>query len=306
MGSTLTLAENGLEASKGAARDSEPKRLRIPFFQLAAMSLAILFYGVAAVLGILLGSVLPSLGSAAANIIAKDAILLGLVIAVYKLLIVRLGDPPLDDLKRMRSLADLGKGVLTGLVIFSLIVAIAFALGIYKVVGRGDSSGMLVAIVSVVLVPAFTEELLFRGILFRWIEEFAGSWAALCVTSALFGLAHIFNPGATWFSSFAIAVEAGLLLGGVYMLTRSLWMPIGLHAAWNFAEGPIFGVPVSGGPAAGVVRASITGPPLLSGGSFGLEGSLVAVVVATTAGALFIALAIRRGELVRVPFRKPL
>ena len=94
--------------------------------------------------------------------------------------------------------------------------------------------------------PGFTEELLFRGILFRWIEEFGGSWAALAVTSALFGLAHIFNPGATWFSSFAIAVEAGVLLGGAYMLTRNLWLAMGLHAGWNFTQGEIFDVPVSG------------------------------------------------------------
>jgi hypothetical protein len=65
-------------------------------------------------------------------------------------------------------------------------------------------------LISTAIMPGFMEELLFRGILFRWIEEFAGSWVALLVTSALFG-AHILNPGATWFSSFAIAVEAGLL-----------------------------------------------------------------------------------------------
>ena len=144
--------------------------------------------------------------------------------------------------------------------------------------------------------PGFTEELLFRGILFRWIEEFAGSWAALVVTSALFGLAHILNPGATWFSSFAIAVEAGLLLGAVYMLTRSLWMPIGLHAAWNFAEGPIFGVPVSGSPADGALRASIAGPPILSGGPFGLEGSVIAVLSQRLAGLGFLCLALKRGR----------
>ena len=111
------------------------------------------------------------------------------------------------------------------------------------------------------------EELLFRGILFRWIEEFAGSWAALVMTSALFGLAHIFNPNATWFSSFAIAVEAGVVLGGAYMLTRSLWLPIGLHAAWNFTQGEVFDVPVSGSAVHGLVQARLSGPPLLSGGS---------------------------------------
>lgn len=293
-----------MKSIKGASRAIEPEWLGFTTFPLVAMTAAILLYAAAAALGIVIGSLLPSLGSAAANGIAKDALVLVLLVLVYKLLIVRLGEQQRDDLEAAGSLSGLGKGVLAGLVIFCAIVGIAFTLGIYKVAGRGDSSGIPAALVSVALLPAFSEEMLFRGILFRWIEEFAGSWVTLGVTSALFGLAHILNPGATWFSSFAIAVEAGLLLGAVYMLTRSLWMPIGLHAAWNFAEGPIFGVPVSGGPATGAIRASISGPWLLSGGSFGLEGSVIAVAVATTAGALFLALAIRQGELIGFSHRK--
>lgn len=284
-----------MEANKEAPRASLPEWRRIATFPLVAMGVAILLYLAAVAFGILLGSFVP--GSPAGSI-AREGIVLGLVIATYKLLIVRLGESPRDDLEGTDSLPALGKGVLAGLVIFTVVVGIAFALGIYKIVGAGDFSGMLAALFGVAIVPAFTEELLFRGILFRWIEEFAGSWAALGLTSALFGLAHILNPGATWFSSFAIAVEAGLLLGAVYMLTRSLWMPIGLHAAWNFAEGPVFGVPVSGGPASGAIRASITGPQLLSGGPFGLEGSVIAVAVATAAGVWFLRLAIKRGELV--------
>jgi hypothetical protein len=143
------------------------------------------------------------------------------------------------------------------------------------------------------------EEMLFRGILFRWIEEFAGSWAALFVTSALFGIAHIYNPNATWFSSFAIAVEAGVLLGGAYMLTRSLWMPIGLHAAWNFTQGFVFDVPVSGVDSQGIVEARLSGPEILSGGQFGLEASILALLVATAAGIALVLRAIKQGQLVR-------
>jgi len=147
--------------------------------------------------------------------------------------------------------------------------------------------------------PAFMEELLFRGILFRWLEAFGGSWFALALTSALFGLGHIMNPNATAFSSFAIAVEAGILLGGAYMLTRSLWMPMGLHAAWNFTQGEIFDVPVSGTDVHGLVTAQMSGPELLSGGMFGLEASVLALVPATVVGVWLVVRAIRRGELVR-------
>jgi hypothetical protein len=296
LGTITTDPEYRLEANEEAPRASLQEWSSIASFPLVDMAAAILLYFTSAAFGILLGSLVP--GSPAGSI-AKDAIVLGLMIATYKLLIVRLGEIPRDDLEVTDSLPGLGKGVLAGLVIFTVVVGIAFALGVYKIVGGGNFSGMLAALVGVAMVPAFTEELLFRGILFRWIEEFAGSWVALGLTSALFGLAHILNPGATWFSSLAIAVEAGLLLGAVYMLTRSLWMPIGLHAAWNFVEGPVFGVPVSGGPASGAIRASITGPQLLSGGPFGLEGSVIAVVVATSAGVWFLRLAIKRGELVR-------
>ena len=76
----------------------------------------------------------------------------------------------------------------------------------------------------------------------------AGSFSYLLWT-ALFGALHIMNPGATWFSSVAIAVEAGILLGAAYMLTRQLWLSIGIHAAWNFTQGWVFSVPVSGGEA---------------------------------------------------------
>ena len=286
-----------MQTNRGTPPTVRSEWHRIAIFPLVTMGAAILLYLGAAALGIVLGSLLPFPGSRVTGI-AKDAIVLVLVIAAYKFLIVRLGERPRDDLRLTGSLPELGKGILTGLLIFTAIVGIAFGLGVYTIVGEGNSSRMVGALVSVALLPAFTEELLFRGILFRWIEEFAGSWAALGVTSALFGLAHILNPGATWFSSFAIALEAGLLLGAVYMLTRSLWMPIGLHASWNFAEGPIFGVPVSGAHADGALRAAIAGPPILSGGPFGLEASVIAVAVATTAGLGFLCLAVKRGELV--------
>jgi hypothetical protein len=116
----------------------------------------------------------------------------------------------------------------------------------------------------------------------------------------LFGAAHLFNPGATWFSSFAIAVEAGILLGAVYMLTRHLWAAMGLHAAWNFTQGWIFGLPVSGGRGGtGLFNGELTGSEWLTGGAFGLEASVAAVAVATTAGVAILAVAIRQGRLVQ-------
>ena len=89
------------------------------------------------------------------------------------------------------------------------------------------------------------------------------------------------------------------MLGAAYMLTRSLWLPMGLHAAWNFAQGEIYDIPVSGTTVHGLVEARLSGPPLLTGGGFGLEASLIAIVIATAFGLWLLWLAIRKGELVQ-------
>ena len=226
-------------------------------------------------------------------------IMLAFVLAMYKLAIARLGERPHDDLPGRAALPELGRESRRVHPCFAWSPRSPRWRGRTGSSGRAEAPDLLVPLISTAIMPAFTEELLFRGILFRWIEEFGGSWVALIVTSVLFGLAHSQNPNATWFSSLAIGVEAGLMLGGAYMLTRSLWMPMGLHAAWNFTQGPILGVPVSGLPEHGLVTARLSGPAILSGGAFGLEASVIALVVAGGAGGWFVWLAVKRGGVVR-------
>jgi membrane protease YdiL (CAAX protease family) len=244
------------------------------------------------------GQALPPLAPDA-KLVANGVITLVLVLLVYKLVIVRLGEQPRDDLRLANSVRDLGLGVALGAILFSLVVGTAALFDVYNIVGEGGAAQLVKILVAVTILPAVIEELLFRGILFRWLEEFGGSWFALAATSALFGAAHIMNPHASALSSFAIALEAGLLLGGAYMLTRSLWMPIGLHAAWNFTQGFIWDVPVSGIDQEGLVEARLSGPELLSGGAFGLEASIIAMVMATATGIWLVWRAVRRGELMQ-------
>lgn len=285
------------ELEAGAAVN-RPLWRRIVDFPLVAMLIAIALFVLATALGSTIGSQLPIMQKDWSTVV-HAAINIALAFAIYKLAIARLGERKHDDLPARGAIGNTALGLLAGVVIFSAVVGVAALTDVYNIRGYGGTSELLNDLISLAIVPGFMEELLFRGILFRWIEEFAGSWAALVVTSALFGLAHILNPNATWFSSFAIAMEAGLLLGGAYMLTRSLWMPIGLHAAWNFTQGFIFDVPVSGLDQKGLVDATLTGPEILSGGTFGLEASLIAVVIATAAGLWFIVSAVRGGELMR-------
>lgn len=218
------------------------------------------------------------------------------LIAAQKLVLRRLGDRKHDDLPLAGAARGLALGTVGAFLLFSLIVGVAALLGSYFIVGWGGMTNWLMLLFTAGISAGFVEEFIFRGILFRWIEEFGGSWAALIITSGLFGLAHILNDNATWFSSFAIAIEAGLMLGGAYMLTRSLWVPIGIHFGWNMTQGLIWDVPVSGNAVDGVVDARLVGDTLISGGGFGLEASVIAVVVAGAAGVWLIKRAADKGE----------
>ncbi|WP_028969257.1 CPBP family intramembrane glutamic endopeptidase [Sphingomonas sp. URHD0057] len=222
-----------------------------------------------------------------------------ILVLLYVFVIAKLGRHPRNDLRDPKAVQRGVAGLAAGGLLFSVVVAVAAALGVYRIVGPGDTSGMVAALLGSALFPALSEEMLFRGVLFRWLEEFGGSWLALFLTSAFFGASHLLNPNASSIAAIGIAVEAGVMLGAAYMLTRSLWLPMGIHAAWNFTQGEIYDIPVSGMPVHGVVDARLCCNPLLTGNGFGLEASLIAMVIATLFGLWLLWLAIRRGELKR-------
>ena len=287
-----------MQESEAEATDKRAGWRKVADFPLVALIIAIAVFALAAGGAIILAGALPPMDPLIALVI-RSVVAVALAVLAYKLVIAHLGEVHRDELRLSGSLKETGLGVALGVGLFAAVVALAAVLDVYNITGAGSLRQLPDILLAAVIVPAVMEEILFRGILFRWIEEFAGSWAALFVTSALFGIAHIYNPNATWFSSFAIAVEAGVLLGGAYMLTRSLWMPIGLHAAWNFTQGFIFDVPVSGVDSQGIVEARLSGPEILSGGQFGLEASLLALLVATAAGIYLVRRAIQAGQLVK-------
>ena len=91
---------------------------------------------------------------------------------------------------------------------------------------------------------------------------------------------HIANDNATWWSSLAIAIEAGLLLGAVYKWAGNLWVPIGIHWSWNYTQGNIFGLAVSGGNTnESILATTVNGPEIITGGAFGPEASIITVIL---------------------------
>ena len=272
---------------------------RIVDFPLVAMLIAIAASVITLIVAALLAQFFLPRISGFTSEMRFDLVGAPLLIVLYKLVIVRLGEHPRDDLRVTGAIRPLILGLGGGFVIFASVVGAAAAMGVYHLVGEGDVSGLLPALVGPTIFAAISEEMLFRGVIFRWVEEFGGSWIGLGVSSLAFGFAHYFNPGSSALACLLIAIEAGILLAGAYMLTRSLWAPMGIHAAWNFTQGEIFGIPVSGTSVHGLLRARLTGSPTMTGNGFGLEASPIAMVVATAAGVWLVVLAVRRGELVQ-------
>ncbi len=180
------------------------------------------------------------------------------------------------------ALAELAIGLLVGAVMMTVVVGLLVGFGLYDVTGPRASSAW--GMISVAIFSGSMEELVFRAIILRLLMRAFGAWWALAISAALFGLMHLGNDNATLTAAFAITIEAGLMLAAFYMLTGRLWMSVGVHAAWNFAQGWIWGARVSGievkeslylsGPKAGA-------PEWLSGGAFGPEASVPAMVVGT-------------------------
>jgi CAAX protease family protein len=207
---------------------------------------------------------------------------------------------PADELGPRRALAELGWGAALGLVLIAAIIGTLWAVGDYQVKSINDWTAPA-GVLAPAILSGYTEEIVARGILFRITEEALGTWLALALSAALFGFAHAGNPGATFASSAMIGLEAGVLLGIGFVLTRRLWFAIGLHAAWNFSEGGLFGVPVSGYQLEGLLRGELSGSPALTGGGFGPEASVVALAACGSTAIVLAVIAARRGHLKR-PF----
>jgi membrane protease YdiL (CAAX protease family) len=189
-------------------------------------------------------------------------------------------------------------GVAAGTLLISAVVGVLWLAGAYQVTGTTADVDWLRALFLAGIGTAVAEEIVFRGVLFRITEEGLGTWPALVISALLFGGLHAFNKGATAWSSAAIAIEAGLLLGLAYHVTRSLPLVMGFHAAWNFTQGTVFGIPVSGSSDPGWLVATRPGPDWLTGGPFGAEASVIAVALSLLASIAMAVHARRTGSVV--------
>ena len=210
---------------------------------------------------------------------------------------------PVGELSASSFIRDTALGLGLGALLFSITMGFLWLFGCYSVAGT-NSWSVMVPMFSMAIGSGVVEEILFRAILFRISEETLGTWLAVSVTSAFFGVAHLFNPHASIQAALAIALEAGVMLSAAYVLTGRLWMSIGIHIAWNFVQGGIFGVAVSGNQAVGLLRGLLVGPAILTGGEFGVENSIVAVVVCLAAGVVLLRSSFKKGRFVQPPWNR--
>lgn len=205
------------------------------------------------------------------------------------------------ELQGPGALSELGKGLMTGAFFISLVMSVFWLSGNYRPQFSGLNTGVLVGL-ALGLGGGFLEETVFRGYLLRLIDEKYGAKIAVVIVSCVFGLVHLANGissgDISLAGAFGIIICAGIFLSAAYYLTRRLWFVIGLHIAWNFVLGGVFGQIVSGvNPHGGLLKGSVSGPAWFSGGAFGPEASVVTMVVGLIFGAALLYLARERGNL---------
>lgn len=230
-------------------------------------------------------------------LIVQRSVMTVLILLLYALIARFLDRRPLKEYGlRLNPVwwRDLGFGLVLGAVLMSLLFGFERLMGWVQVTGRFYTSNSGAVFESMLLFSlvhyiwiGVSEELFSRGYQMRNIAEglnlpAVGPRAAVLIsyiiTSSIFGFLHLGNPNATLLSALNLAL-AGLMLGMGMALTGSLAIPIGLHITWNFFQGSIFGLPVSGGtPATSLLAVEQTGLAFWTGGAFGPEGGMLGVL----------------------------
>ncbi len=172
-----------------------------------------------------------------------------------------------------------GSGVAFVLVALAVASVAIFGKLSFRLTLGAHGVARLALVLLVLLAGSLAEELMFRGYPFQRLVEAIGPGGAILVFSALFGLVHLTNPGAS-FWGLLDTVVIGIVLSLAYLRTGALWLPWGFHFAWNATLGLVFGLPVSGLRLFNaVIHTTANGPSWLTGGAYGLEASLPGALV---------------------------
>lgn len=247
------------------------------------------------------------LGQTISGLLPKDdhalrfvAKVFGAVVAlsVYILLVRFVEQRPAAELEMKAAAGELSFGLLLGLLMFSAVMAILVGGGLNQIEFNGLNPAWKAA--GSAIEAGVVEELMIRGVVLRLLWRAFGPAVAFAGSALLFGAGHLPNAGASIFAAVCVALEAGVMLGAFYALTGRLWVSIGVHVAWNFTQGYIFGAAVSGGDLGASLATStavVGQAEWLSGGAFGPEASLPALLVCSAVGFVTLWAAWKAGRL---------
>jgi len=227
------------------------------------------------------------------------------ICTVYILLYRRYENRTVTELSPRHLPRYLTGGILVGAGLASTIVFIQYLTHVLTINGIRSFLPLLPNLWNT-FVNSIVAEVLIIGIFFRLIEIWLGSYLALLIMAVVFFCLHISAPGATPIIAFAVSMHAALLLGPVYIYTRSLWAPIAIHFAWDFSFAALYGASINDHTMDNsLLNTASGGSDLLTGGYFGPQGSVQAAALCLLTGLIFLRLSRRYNKILPPSFRKP-
>ncbi len=228
---------------------------------------------------------------------ADAAISVAVLLLIYRFYAKWIEGRRAREIGREGALREFGAGFVLSLGLVGFMVALMAVLGYYRV-DHLDSSSVLLTGLFHFGVGAFVQVLIFRLLFFRLTEEILGTWPAFVVSAVVFGLAHLSNEGTTLGQALLLVLGDVLFLGA-FVYTRRLWFAWGLHMGWNYFQDGVFGMANSGVTTFhSWISPVVTGPGWLTGGSFGIEASWVAIGLTLVLGIIVLKKAVAREQIV--------
>jgi hypothetical protein len=205
---------------------------------------------------------------------------LGVVVLCRKIIDAQ----PMDALGLRFDVRRLGLGLLVGALAVGTVQGWLVGLGAARIVGvlREPQGFTVLGLFPLVFAQSAMEEIVCRGYLMQTLRGRFSTASSVAVVSSFFGALHLLNPGASVLG-FTSTVLIGVLFSLVTLQTGSLWLAIGLHTAWNFTLGTIASMAVSGLTLTHLLDVQVDGARWLTGGSYGVEASVLTVVMVAAA-----------------------
>jgi CAAX protease family protein len=227
-----------------------------------------------------------------------------LVCAVYIFLYQRYEKRTVTELSTRRLPRCPAGGILLGAGLASAVMLVQYLAHVLTIISSRPFLPLLPNLWNT-FVNSIAAEVLIIGIFFRLTEKWLGSWIALLILTILFVILHISAPGATTISAIAVSMHAAFLLGPAYIYTRSLWVPIAIHFAWDFSYAGLGGASVNGNTVDNsLLNTTTNGSDLWTGGYFGPQGSVQAAALCLLMGIIFLNLSRRHDRIVQPSIKK--